>query len=73
MLGVEMEVRVEEGGEGVRSISVLLGRKSSDVKVFVKQSSNEIPIANAIDDVNLIVNENVGDFPRAESHSPVLT
>ncbi|KRX47839.1 hypothetical protein T05_16515 [Trichinella murrelli] len=33
MLGAEMEVRVEEGGEGVLSISVLLGRKSSDVSL----------------------------------------
>ncbi|KRY08516.1 hypothetical protein T12_7147 [Trichinella patagoniensis] len=38
--------------------------------IFVKQSSNEIPIANAIDDVNLIVNENVGfcsSFPSISS------
>ncbi|KRZ90210.1 hypothetical protein T08_5723 [Trichinella sp. T8] len=33
MLGAEMEVRVEEGGEGVLSISVLLGKKSSDVSL----------------------------------------
>ncbi|KRX18921.1 hypothetical protein T07_5466 [Trichinella nelsoni] len=33
MLGAEMEVRVEEGGEGVLSNSVQLGRKSSDVSL----------------------------------------
>ncbi|KRZ91344.1 hypothetical protein T08_16592 [Trichinella sp. T8] len=33
MLGAEIEVRVEEGWEGVLSISVLLGKKSSDVSL----------------------------------------
>ncbi|KRX47856.1 hypothetical protein T05_4481 [Trichinella murrelli] len=33
MLGAEMEVRVEEGGEGVLSISVLPPKKSSDVSL----------------------------------------
>ncbi|KRX80213.1 hypothetical protein T06_10315 [Trichinella sp. T6] len=33
MLGAEMEVRVEEGGESVLSISVLLGRKLSYVSL----------------------------------------
>ncbi|KRX24263.1 hypothetical protein T07_8724 [Trichinella nelsoni] len=33
MLGAEMEVRVEEGGDGVLSNSVQLGRKSSDVSL----------------------------------------
>ncbi|KRZ57930.1 hypothetical protein T02_5638 [Trichinella nativa] len=64
-----MEQRKCENADGTKQ-----NKKRQEVKVFVKQSSNEIvianEIANAIDDVNLIVNDIVGfcySFPSISS------